>query len=171
MKRLRALVIHSIVRALGPPIPVTQEELERVDTVTGSPSQEDEEAEERVPEDKNRGDTVKTLPVVPEHTRPGPRESAFMKWGPPPRTPSLTPDGSRPGDSVEFHSGEEQETSSPEDKEVCPLTIEHGDKQIDTPLHSVSWKDESHPNVGKSQHRHGLRGGRQCGSAYTSPPG
>ena len=88
---------------------------------------------------------MKTLPVVPEHTRPGPRESAFMKWGPPPRTPSLTPDGSRPGDSGEFHSGEEQETGSPDDKEVYPLTIEHGDKQVDTPLHSVSWKDESHP--------------------------
>ena len=26
-----------------------------------------------------------------------------------------------------------------------PLIIEHGDKQVDTPLHSVSWKDESHP--------------------------
>ena len=28
---------------------------------------------------------------------------------------------------------------------MYPLTIETGDKQMDTPLHSVSWKDESHP--------------------------
>ena len=34
---------------------------------------------------------------------------------------------------------------SPDDQEVFPLTIDQGDKQCDTPLHSVSWRDESHP--------------------------
>ena len=28
---------------------------------------------------------------------------------------------------------------------MFPLTIEHGEKMQDAPLHSVSWKDESHP--------------------------
>ena len=29
---------------------------------------------------------------------------------------------------------------------MLPLTIDHGEKQDDTPLNSVSWRDESHPN-------------------------
>ena len=65
--------------------------------------------------------------------------------GSPPRAQSLTPEDSRPGDSGEFHSGEERETGSPSDQEGFPLTIVQGDKQSDTPLHSVSWRDEIHP--------------------------
>ena len=72
---------------------------------------------------------------TPEDSRSGGRESPFLKWGSP----------SRANDSNEFHSGEERETDSPTDQGVYPLTIEQGDQQIDTPLHSVSWKDESHP--------------------------
>ena len=33
----------------------------------------------------------------------------------------------------------------PSERELLPLTIEQGEKQSDTPLHSVSWRDESHP--------------------------
>ena len=29
---------------------------------------------------------------------------------------------------------------------MLPLTIERGEKQSDTPLHSAAWADESHPN-------------------------
>ena len=29
---------------------------------------------------------------------------------------------------------------------MLPLTIDHGEKQVDIPLNSVSWRDESHPN-------------------------
>ena len=38
-----------------------------------------------------------------------------------------------------------QAPNLPSERELLPLTIEQGDKQNDTPLHSVSWKDESHP--------------------------
>ena len=72
---------------------------------------------------------------IPEGSRSGGRESPFLKWGSP----------SKANDSNEFHSGEEREIDSPNDQEVFPLTIEQGDKQSDTPLHSVSWKDESDP--------------------------
>ena len=48
-------------------------------------------------------------------------------------------------DEAGFHSGDEHETRSPTDRAIFPLTIEPGGIQQDTPLHSVSWKDESHP--------------------------
>ena len=89
-----------------------------------------------VPEDKNPGD----LDLERPETFPDADE-----WKSPPRAQSFIPEDSRPGDSGEFQSGEERETGSPSDQEVVPLTIEQGGQQSDTPLHSVSWRDESHP--------------------------
>ena len=57
----------------------------------------------------------------------------------------VTPEDSRPGNSGEFHSGDEVESNPPSDREIFPLTIEQGEKQIDSPLHAVAWVDESHP--------------------------
>ena len=53
------------------------------------------------PEDKNPGDMDLECP----ETFPDEDE-----WKSPPRTQSQTPEDSRPGDSGEFHSGEERET-------------------------------------------------------------
>ena len=61
------------------------------------------------------------------------------------RSPPDYKSPTRAHDPTEFQSGEEHETSSPTDQAIYPLTIEHGEKQHDTPLHSVSWRDESHP--------------------------
>ena len=77
-------------------------------------------------------DSQRAQPSTPEAPRSGGRESPFRKWGSPSKT----------DDSSEFHL---VDTDSSKDQVVFPLTIEQGDKQDDTPLHSVSWKDESHP--------------------------
>jgi hypothetical protein len=61
------------------------------------------------------------------------------------RTPPDYDSPPRASDHAEFHSGEEHETSSPTDRAIFPLTIEQGESHTDVPLHSVGWKDESHP--------------------------
>ena len=71
----------------------------------------------------------------PEGSRSGGRESTFLKWGTP----------SKANDSNEFHSDDDREMASPGDQEGFPLTIEERGQQGDSPLHSVSWQDESHP--------------------------
>ena len=71
------------------------------------------------PEDENPADLDMECPeTFPEED----------EWRSPPRV----------NDSNEFHSGEEQEQGSPDYQDIFPLTIEQGDKQSYTPLHSVS---------------------------------
>ena len=68
------------------------------------------------------------------------------EWRSPSRAQSLTPEDSCPGDTGEFHSEDEVdlELGSP-DREMYPLTIEHEETRNDSPLHALSWVDESHP--------------------------
>ena len=40
---------------------------------------------------------------------------------------------------------EDSEFESPSDSNLLPLTIDDSFPLVDTPLHAVSWKDESHP--------------------------
>ena len=84
-----------------------------------------------VPEDENLAD----LDMERSETFLEEDEQLEYNWRSPQRT----------HDPNEFYLGEEQEKHSPGGREVFPLTIERGDKQCDTPLQSVSWRDESHP--------------------------
>ncbi len=109
--------------------PSVHEESEgtRVSTFTGDSS---------VPEDENPGDMDPECPVLfPDDE----------EWKSLSRVQSQSPEGSRSGGQGHFHSGDEVEDESPTDREVFPLTIEHGENRSDSPLHAVSWVDESHP--------------------------
>ena len=105
-----------------------------------------------VPEDRSLGVTGVEVPVGASGVVDPARPLLFPdeeEWRPPSRAPSLTPEDSRPGDAGDFQSGEEMEkdslTSWSPDREMYPLTIEHGENRNDSPLHAVSWVDESHP--------------------------
>ena len=79
------------------------------------------EVKERVWEPELEGTTA---PGVPEDYHPGAQETA--------------------GDRVR-NSGKEQENKSSYGPAVFIVTIDDSFQQVDTPLHAVSWKDETHP--------------------------
>ena len=97
---------------------------------------------------KSKKSSVGTITGPPQDTIPtefGSWVAATEGWATG-RSPGHSTGGSPEEWSSPFRApGSPYYQSETGDREVLTLTIERGDKQFDTPLHSVSWKDESHP--------------------------